>query len=94
MRTKLQCNKIFHKNFISYRNEKTQILINKPVSLDISILDMSKNLIHEFWCDYLNPKYGENLMLCYMDTDRFIVQLKLYNIMQRCLTSIMSQKQT
>ena len=55
---------------------------------------MSKNLIHEFWCDYLNPKYGENLMLCYMDTDRFIVQLKLYNIMQRCLTSIMSQKKT
>ena len=53
---------------------------------------MSKDLIQEFWYDYLNPKYGENLMLCYMDTDSFIVQLKLYNIMQRCLTSIMSQK--
>ena len=77
MRTKLSCNKIFNKNFISYRNEKTQILINKPVSLGISLLDMSKNLMQEFWYDYLNPKYGENLMLCYMNTGSFIVQLKL-----------------
>ena len=38
---------------------------------------MSKNLMQEFWYDYLNPKYGENLMLCYMNTGSFIVQLKL-----------------
>ena len=80
MRTKLSYNKIFYKKFISYRNEKTQILINKPVSLGISILDMSKNVIYEFWYNYLKPKYGENVMLCYMDTDSFIVHIKTDDI--------------
>ena len=29
-----------------------------PVSLGISILDMNKNVIYEFWYDYLKSKYG------------------------------------
>ena len=39
---------------------KTQILINKPVYLSLSILDLSKTVMCEFWCDYVKPKYGEN----------------------------------
>ena len=54
--------------------------INKPVSLDISILCQSKTVMYEFWYDYVKPKYGENAKLCYMDTDRFIVYLKTENI--------------
>ena len=55
---------------------KSQILINKPVYLGLSILDMSKTVMHEFWYDYLKPKYGENAKLCYMDTGSFIVLIK------------------
>ena len=50
---------VFHKKFISHRNEKTQILINKAVSLGISILDMSKNVIYEFWYDYLKRVWSK-----------------------------------
>ena len=32
--------------------------------------------MYEFWCDYIKPKYGENLKLCYMNTDSFIVNVK------------------
>ena len=39
---------------------KTQILINKPVYLGLSILDLSKTVMHEFWYDYVKQKYGEN----------------------------------
>ena len=46
--TKLSFNKIFHRIFIGNRNEKTQILMNKPVYLGLSILDWSKTLIYEF----------------------------------------------
>ena len=34
--------KIFYRKFISNRNEKTQILMNKPVDLTLSILDLNK----------------------------------------------------
>ena len=50
-------------------NEKTETLMNKPVNLGVSILELSKILIHEFWYDYVKPKYGEISNLCYMDTD-------------------------
>ena len=32
--------------------------------------------MHDFWYDYVKPKYGENAKLCYMDTDSFIVHVK------------------
>ena len=52
---------------------KTQILMNKPVYLGLWILDLSKNVMYEFWYDYVKPKHDENAKLCYMDTDSFIV---------------------
>ena len=38
---------------------KSQIVINKSVYLGLSILDMSKTLMYEFWYDYVKPKYDE-----------------------------------
>ena len=39
---------------------KTQILMNKAVYLGVSILDLSKTIMYEFWYDNVKPKYGEN----------------------------------
>ena len=41
----------------------------------MSILEISKTRMHEFWHDYIKPKYGDNLKLCYMDTDSFIMHI-------------------
>ena len=38
---------------------KTQILMNKPVYLGLSILELNKIVMREFWYDYVKPKYGE-----------------------------------
>ena len=37
--------------------KKTEILMNKPVYLGFSILQLSKILTHEFCYDYVKPKY-------------------------------------
>ena len=58
----------------------TQILMNKPVYLGLSILDMSKTVMYEFWFDYVKPTYGEKVKLCYMGTDSFLVYVKTDNI--------------
>ena len=31
--------------------------------------------MYEFWYDYMKPKYGNNIKLCYMDTDSFIMSI-------------------
>ena len=50
--------------------------MSKPACLGLSILELSKILIYEFWYNYVKPKYSEKAKLCYMDTDRFIVYIK------------------
>ena len=50
--------------------------MNKPIYLGLSILDISKILMYEFWYDYLKPKYNDNVTLCYMDTDSFVMNIK------------------
>ena len=49
--------------------------MNKPVYLGMSILDISKILMYEFWYDYLKPKYNDKAKLCYMDTDSFVLHI-------------------
>ena len=36
--------------------------------------------MYEFWYDFVKPKYGEKAKLCYMDTDSFIVYIKIDDI--------------
>ena len=55
---------------------KTELLMNKPMYLGLSILELSKILMYEFWYDYVKPKYGEKAKLCYMDTCRFMVYIR------------------
>ena len=56
--------------------KKTKIKMNKPIYLGLSILVISKILMYELWYDYMKPKCNDNVKLCYMDTDSFIMNIK------------------
>ena len=56
--------------------KKTKVKMNKPIYLGLPILEISKMLMYEFWYDYMKPKYNNNVKLCYMDTDSFIMDIK------------------
>ena len=56
--------------------KRMKVKMNKPIYLGLSILDISKILMYEFWYDYMKPKYGNDLKLCYMDTESFVMNIK------------------
>ena len=56
--------------------KKTKVKMNKPIYLGLSILEISKILMYEFWYDYMKPKYNDDVRLCYMDTDSFVMDIK------------------
>ena len=71
--------KYLAKELLATEIRKTQIIVNKPVYLiylGLSVLDLRKTVISKFWYDYVKTKYDENEMLCNMDTDNFIVDVK------------------
>ena len=56
--------------------KKIKVKMNKPIYLGLSILDISKILMYEFWYDYMKRKYSDNVKLCYTYTDSFIINIK------------------
>ena len=63
-------------NLLAIDMRKTKVKMNKPVYLGMSILDLGKTLMYEFWYDYIKSKYGNNVKLCYTNTDSFIINIK------------------
>ena len=66
--------------------KKAKAKMIKLIYLGMSILDISKTLMYEFWYDYIKPKYQRSCTKrsctqnraksCYMDTDSFIIHIK------------------
>ena len=52
-----------HKNFsehlMAIEMKKIGVKMTKPLYLGMSILDISKILMDEFWYDYIRQKYGD-----------------------------------
>ena len=68
--------KYFSENLLAIEIKKTKVKMNKPVYLSMSILDISKTLMYEFWYDYVKPKYQHKAKLCYIDIGSFIIHTK------------------
>ena len=50
--------KFFTENSLAIEMQKSQMLMDKPLYLGLSTLDISKTVMYEFWYDYVKPKYG------------------------------------
>ena len=68
--------KCFLEKLMAIEMKETEVKINKPVYLGISILDIKKTLMYKFWYDYIKPKYQDRAKLCYMDTDNFVIHIE------------------
>ena len=74
--------KFFTENLLAIEMKKTEMLVNKPVCLGLSILELSKILTYEFWYDYVKPSNAEKVKLCYMDTNSLIAYIKTDDLYQ------------
>ena len=68
--------KLTEENLSIIELKKVKIKMNKPLYLGLSILEISKTTMHEFWYDYMRRKYGDMVKLCYTDTDSLVMNIK------------------
>ena len=68
--------KCFSENLVAIEMRKTKVKMNKPIYVGMTILDISKTLMYEFWYGYLKSKYEDKIKLCYMDADSIILIIK------------------
>ena len=66
----------FSDHLMAIEMRKTRVLMDKPIIVGQAILDKSKELMYEFWYQYLKPKYKDKVKLLYMDTDSFVLEIE------------------
>ena len=65
-----------HENCDSYTIKQNEVLMDKPIYLGFSVLELSKLLFYGTYYDKLQPYFGsENIQLHYMDTDSFVLSM-------------------
>ena len=71
-----------YENYDSYTFKQNEVLMDKPIYLGFSVLELSKLLMYETYYDKLQPFFGqENIQLHYMDCDSFVLSIETQNIM-------------
>ena len=72
--------KIFSKNFVAIHEIKPVLILNKPIYVGFSILDLSKLLMYEFYYKYIKSKFDANLL--FTDTDSLVYEIKTEDVMK------------
>ena len=57
-------------------SRKTTVTLCKPVYVGMSVLDLSKLLMFQFYYETLKPIYGGDVRLLYTDTDSLILEFQ------------------
>ncbi|GBC28037.2 hypothetical protein RIR_jg2311.t1 [Rhizophagus irregularis DAOM 181602=DAOM 197198] len=72
--------KIFSENLVAIHRRKVEVMLNRPTYVGMSVLDLSKLCMYQFYYDTLKVRYGEKIQLCYTDTDSLLVQIQTEDI--------------
>ena len=65
-----------YENCDSYTHKQNEVLMDKPIYIGFTVLELSKSLMYETYYDKLQPFFGqENFHLHYMVTDSFVLSV-------------------
>ncbi|XP_026285709.2 uncharacterized protein LOC113211531 [Frankliniella occidentalis] len=66
---------IFNHGLVCVERKKARIVLNRPLFVGQSCLDISKYIMYGFYYYVLKAKYGDNIRVCATDTDSLIVHV-------------------
>ena len=70
--------KLFNKNFVAIHEIKQVLLLNKPIYVGFTVLDLSKQLMYYFHYNFIKKNF--NAQLLFTDTDSLTYKIKSENV--------------
>ena len=86
--------KLIDDNLAIIEMKKVKVKMNKSIYLGLSIFDISKITMYEFWYDFIKSKYESMAKLCYMDTDSFIINIQTEDFYKDISKNVMERFDT
>ena len=68
--------KIFDNGLAAIHMHKSYLKFDRPIFVGMSVLDLSKALMYDFYYNKLKMQYGENVELIYTDTDSLLLEIE------------------
>jgi hypothetical protein len=74
--------KRFNENLVAVELRRSQVLMNRPIYVGFSVLELSKLKMYSFHYEYMKRKYPNDgqVNLLYMDTDSFMYEFCTNNL--------------
>ena len=64
-----------HEDLVLMETAVTNLVLNKPVYVGFSVLDLSKLLMYQFHYQKMLPLYPNKINLCFTDTDSLLYEI-------------------
>ena len=71
---------IFDNNLTAIQMRKSRLKLDKPIYVGMSVLDLSKHLMYDFYYNKLKKQYGECCQLLYTDTDSLLLEIQTEDV--------------
>ena len=59
---------------------KSRLVLNRPVYVGMSIPNLSKHLMYDFYNNHLKAQYGDRVQLLYSDTDSLLLKIQAEDV--------------
>ena len=71
---------VFDDGLAAIQVHKSRLVLNRPVYVGMSILDLSKSLMYDFYYNQLKKEYGDRCQLLYTDTDSLLLEIQTEDV--------------
>ena len=71
---------IFDDDLVAIQMHKNRLTLNRPVYVGMSVLDLSKHLMYDFYYNQLKKQYGEHCQLLYTDTHSLLLEIQTEDV--------------
>lgn len=66
---------ILSENLVAIQMKPDQIILDKPIYIGFTVLELSKSHMYDFHYNIVKPFYEDRVQLCYTDTDSFVYEI-------------------
>lgn len=73
---------VFTENLVAIQLKPDHIVLDKPLYIGFTVLELSKSHMYDFHYSVFQPLYGDRLQMCYTDTDSFIYHIETKDFYQ------------
>lgn len=71
---------VFDDDLVAIQMHKSRLVLNRPVYVGMSILDLSKHLMYDFYYNQMKAQYRDRCQLLYTDTDSLLLEIQTEDV--------------